>query len=452
MKNAAAIVLRILLHLPNSTSFKYIAELSNASAAQSRSVFLVEPLILHSYTNVPFTAKIDRIHRGHGIVDIGGQDVDIGPISRSDVDRTVEFIGNHEDIRYCIRPAWVHKMSSSGNALISTQSGNLNIGPISPDYIRDYVDVVPHANKAYCVTEEATDAAYPYHEYRRISNPLQAEWFPLSSNNPTIELEITATRGRTAYAEFGEYTLLGVEINIQDPDTFPSEGDIVSVSPRLDHLSTFPDTMEVDLVDIISGADAGSEKSATGSAATPSASGSTADSETERTTTEADDTLPGGTGVVHGSSDGVDDTSETKEAPEGGDGAAEASSGIHSDFDELRQRAEESAVEEVSTEVSTTTVQQYSRSSEIKAYVKARADGMCEGCGEPAPFTSKTGEPYLHAHHVHELSAGGSDTPDTVIALCPNCHHRVHHGEDGEEYNRELKRKLDDIEESSTSE
>lgn len=110
------------------------------------------------------------------------------------------------------------------------------------------------------------------------------------------------------------------------------------------------------------------------------------------------------------------------------------------DIDELRRKAEADAVEEVPENASTTTqtTQEYTRSQTIVRYVKSRADGTCEGCGEPAPFTSKTGEPYLHAHHIHELSEGGTDTPDTVIALCPNCHFRVHHGEDGEEYNQEL--------------
>jgi len=110
------------------------------------------------------------------------------------------------------------------------------------------------------------------------------------------------------------------------------------------------------------------------------------------------------------------------------------------DINQLRKEAEEDAVDEVEQTISTitSTKSQYSRSTKVKNYVKARADGTCEGCGEPAPFTSTTGEPYLHAHHVHELSDGGSDTPDTVIALCPNCHYRVHHGEDGDEYNQEL--------------
>lgn len=91
-----------------------------------------------------------------------------------------------------------------------------------------------------------------------------------------------------------------------------------------------------------------------------------------------------------------------------------------------------------------TEVTRYQRSTEIRDYVLARADGICEGCNEPAPFTSKTGEPYLHAHHIHELSEGGSDSVDTVVALCPNCHYRIHHGEDGDEFNQEL---LDIVEE-----
>lgn len=109
-------------------------------------------------------------------------------------------------------------------------------------------------------------------------------------------------------------------------------------------------------------------------------------------------------------------------------------------IENLRREAQESAVEEVSENATITRHQspEYVRSQKIREYVLARADGICEGCGDPAPFTSKTGKPYLHAHHIHELSNGGSDTPDTVIALCPNCHYRVHHGEDGEEYNTEL--------------
>ncbi|WP_265111885.1 HNH endonuclease [Halosolutus halophilus] len=114
--------------------------------------------------------------------------------------------------------------------------------------------------------------------------------------------------------------------------------------------------------------------------------------------------------------------------------------GSPDELERLRKEAEEAAVEQI-TEGSVTKrhpTPEYTRSSTIRQYVKARANGYCEGCGDQAPFTSKTGEPYLHAHHIHELSDGGSDTPDTVIALCPNCHYHVHHGEGGEEYNQEL--------------
>jgi 5-methylcytosine-specific restriction endonuclease McrA len=122
-------------------------------------------------------------------------------------------------------------------------------------------------------------------------------------------------------------------------------------------------------------------------------------------------------------------------------------SGSTQELDALRETAENAAVDNVPETASTTnSVEGYSRSHAIKEYVKSRADGICEGCGEEAPFTSKTGDPYLHAHHVHELSKGGSDTPDTVLALCPNCHYRVHHGEDGDSYNERLKAKLDRIE------
>jgi len=118
------------------------------------------------------------------------------------------------------------------------------------------------------------------------------------------------------------------------------------------------------------------------------------------------------------------------------------------DMLELREQAWKDAVEEV-LESYTTTQQsspEYTRSATIRKYVKARANGHCEGCGKQAPFVNRDGEPYLHAHHVHELSKGGKDTPDTVVALCPNCHYRVHHGKDGDEYNQELRRIVKSLE------
>jgi 5-methylcytosine-specific restriction protein A len=40
------------------------------------------------------------------------------------------------------------------------------------------------------------------------------------------------------------------------------------------------------------------------------------------------------------------------------------------------------------------------------------------------------------------LSDGGPDDYHHVIALCPTCHRRVHHGADGESYNIGLQVKL----------
>lgn len=80
----------------------------------------------------------------------------------------------------------------------------------------------------------------------------------------------------------------------------------------------------------------------------------------------------------------------------------------------------------------------YERARDVKAYVLARASGACEGCDQPAPFQRKDGTPYLEPHHLYRVSDGGPDHPAHVIALCPTCHRRVHHGADGSDYNSVL--------------
>lgn len=69
---------------------------------------------------------------------------------------------------------------------------------------------------------------------------------------------------------------------------------------------------------------------------------------------------------------------------------------------------------------------QYERDVFVAEYVKRLANGICQLCGEKAPFCRKDGEPYLETHHIIWLSRGGSDTIDNTIALCPNCHARMH--------------------------
>lgn len=64
------------------------------------------------------------------------------------------------------------------------------------------------------------------------------------------------------------------------------------------------------------------------------------------------------------------------------------------------------------------------------------ADGVCQGCGEDAPFIAKNGDPYLEVRHITRRSDGGADAPKNVIALYPNCHRRIHEGRDGDEFNQ----------------
>lgn len=75
-----------------------------------------------------------------------------------------------------------------------------------------------------------------------------------------------------------------------------------------------------------------------------------------------------------------------------------------------------------------------------------RASGVCEGCEKEAPFVTTQGRPFLEAHHVSRVSDGGPDHPRWVIALCPNCHRRVHYGQNGEEYNARLTKSLGEME------
>jgi 5-methylcytosine-specific restriction protein A len=112
---------------------------------------------------------------------------------------------------------------------------------------------------------------------------------------------------------------------------------------------------------------------------------------------------------------------------------------------ELYQRALASAVQN-STARSKSERNIYQRSQDVRAYVLARAAGKCEGCEKPAPFKRADGTAYLEPHHMRRVSDGGPDHPQSVIALCPNCHRRVHAGADSAAYNSALVKKILDIE------
>lgn len=71
-------------------------------------------------------------------------------------------------------------------------------------------------------------------------------------------------------------------------------------------------------------------------------------------------------------------------------------------------------------------VQRYRRDPYISHYAKRWANGVCQLCREKAPFKNANGEPYLESHHIIPLSDGGRDAIDNVVALCPNCHRKMH--------------------------
>ena len=68
----------------------------------------------------------------------------------------------------------------------------------------------------------------------------------------------------------------------------------------------------------------------------------------------------------------------------------------------------------------------YERSHNISLYVKIMSNGICDLCNKKAPFNSLDGYPYLESHHVNWLSHGGKDSINNVVALCPNCHRKMH--------------------------
>ncbi len=69
----------------------------------------------------------------------------------------------------------------------------------------------------------------------------------------------------------------------------------------------------------------------------------------------------------------------------------------------------------------------YSRDVNVAAVAKMFASGVCDLCENEAPFSMKNGEPYLETHHVKPRANGGEDKIYNVVALCPNCHRKIHH-------------------------
>ncbi len=89
--------------------------------------------------------------------------------------------------------------------------------------------------------------------------------------------------------------------------------------------------------------------------------------------------------------------------------------------------------------------------SELASKVCIRSRGVCEACGEPAPFLRPDGTPYLELHPVDPDVGPGHNTPATVAALCPNCHREAHHGAEGTDLLQKLRAYLAECGDDSAS-
>jgi len=71
----------------------------------------------------------------------------------------------------------------------------------------------------------------------------------------------------------------------------------------------------------------------------------------------------------------------------------------------------------------------FRRNPDVIAEVLERANGYCESCKDYAPFKrARDKSPFIEVHHRTPLSRGGKDTVANAIALCPNCHRKMHYG------------------------
>lgn len=94
-----------------------------------------------------------------------------------------------------------------------------------------------------------------------------------------------------------------------------------------------------------------------------------------------------------------------------------------------------------------TTVERFLRSRPARDAVILRSDGHCENpecLGHPDERTD-AGDPLLEVDHVTQLSDGGADTPEFMIALCPNCHALKTRGSGRRELSKKLLRRAHEL-------
>ena len=84
----------------------------------------------------------------------------------------------------------------------------------------------------------------------------------------------------------------------------------------------------------------------------------------------------------------------------------------------------------------------YERDPKVVLWVLNNSNGICECCDKKAPFLNKEGKPFLEVHHVKYLAFRGSDLITNAVALCPNCHRKIHYSREEESLKNYLYQKI----------
>lgn len=66
------------------------------------------------------------------------------------------------------------------------------------------------------------------------------------------------------------------------------------------------------------------------------------------------------------------------------------------------------------------------RDRRAKEAHKERVGAICQICGEP-PFETRGGGEFCEVHHIVPLKSGGPDGAPNLLAVCPNCHKKLHY-------------------------
>jgi 5-methylcytosine-specific restriction protein A len=88
------------------------------------------------------------------------------------------------------------------------------------------------------------------------------------------------------------------------------------------------------------------------------------------------------------------------------------------------------------------TLSVYKRDPKVVAWIIKNAQGKCECCGDDG-FIKNDESIFLEVHHLRLLAENGSDTTQNAIALCANCHRKLHYAKNKEEMRESLIKKID---------